>query len=223
MDYLNFTHYDRIKGRTLSFLPHLNAPTDKFKNFLLYPYPISYKINSRGFRDSEWPSDLSNVVWCLGDSVTLGHNIPFEHTWPSILQTKTNIRCVNLGIVGASNELLTKMTLQILREYSPKNIVIMWVFFTRRHKDPWNFIDFESLDDDVNLKNFIECYHKVNNSDFSCNIINLLMTDQPKTLLPQSISQNIFHTNKVDYGRDLFHFDYKTAEIYVEHILSKLI
>ena len=42
---------------------------DTFKNaldknhFNNYPYSISYKYNVRGYRDDEWPENLSDCIW----------------------------------------------------------------------------------------------------------------------------------------------------------------
>ncbi len=92
---------DHLRRNLLNY-PSVKRP----KEFLDYPYPISYSYNSHGFRDDEWPDDLSNVIWCIGDSFTTGVGVPFDHRWPNILQSKINKRCINLGIDGASNELI---------------------------------------------------------------------------------------------------------------------
>ena len=46
------------------------------KHFKSYPYSVSYQYNSRGYRDHEWPDDLQNAVWCIGDSFTVGIGSP---------------------------------------------------------------------------------------------------------------------------------------------------
>jgi hypothetical protein len=65
-------------------------------HYLSYTKDISYRYNSRGFRDHEWPEDLSDVIWCVGDSFTVGIGQPFEETWPNILQKQIGMRCLNL-------------------------------------------------------------------------------------------------------------------------------
>lgn len=220
MDYLNY--YDKKNHNAyFSGMDDLNREKVNIKNFLTYLYPISYKYNSRGFRDDEWPSDLSNVVWCVGDSFTSGIGVPFEHRWTNILQNKLNKRCINLGIDGASNPLLKNMCLQILKEYKPSTIVVMWSFFNRRHEDPWNLLHFTNSSDEEDCATFLDCFKDVNTYNSSCNVVNLLIPTQTISFgLLQDI--DIFQTATIDVGRDGFHFDYKTAEVYVEHILSKL-
>jgi len=225
LDYLNYPRLNSTFGKSVHFmgiddLRHTNNKT--IEKFLTYNYPISYKFNSRGFRDDEWPTDLSDVIWCVGDSFTTGIGVPYEHTWPFILQHKLGKRCIKLGFDGASNQLIRKVCLQILNNYESKIIIPMWSFFHRRHKDPWHMLQYdENLDplQDYNL--FLDCYREVNKINLSCKIINLLITHQSLSYeLPEDI--NLFQTSIVDTGRDAYHFDYKTAEIYVEHILSKI-
>ena len=82
-------------------------------HFLDYKKPITYEYNSRGFRDQEWPNDLSDVVWCIGDSFTSGIGQPFEETWPKVLENKIKKRCINLGLDGCSNDHIAHMAKEI--------------------------------------------------------------------------------------------------------------
>lgn len=191
------------------------------KNFLSYSYPICYNYNSYGFRDHEWPSDLSDVIWCVGDSFTSGVGVPFEHRWTNILENKLNKRCINLGIDGASNPLIRNICLQILREHNPKIIIPMWSFFHRRHEDPWNLSHLTNSSKEEDFTTFLDCFKDVNNNSSSCKIVNLLI---PNQYISSELFQDIdiFQTTTIDFARDSFHFDYKTAEVYVEHIVSKL-
>lgn len=100
-------------------------------HFANYQHVVEYRYNSRGFRDSEWPSDLSNAIWCLGDSFTVGIGSPLEHTWPKVLQHTTGRRCVNVSLDGASNSWIGRRAAQILREIKPFAIVIHWSFLHR--------------------------------------------------------------------------------------------
>ena len=64
------------------------------QHFENYNKKISYKYNSKGFRDVEWPLDFSNWICCIGDSYTEGLGQPFEETWPQMLQ-KGHFRASN--------------------------------------------------------------------------------------------------------------------------------
>lgn len=62
-------------------------------------YPkFSLETNSLGFRFSEL--DLNSereVILTLGGSTTFGHYCSLKESWPSILQTKTDLTIINLG------------------------------------------------------------------------------------------------------------------------------
>ena len=139
-------------------------------HFKSYPKAISYRYNSRGFRDREWPEDLSDVIWCVGDSFTVGLGQPFEETWPYLLEKKSGKRCLNLGENGCSNDTIALRTLEIYKLYNPKLVVIMWSFLARRrigdvnvHHDQNDFGDKEDIANFV--KNYkISCINFLRNS-----------------------------------------------------------
>lgn len=114
-------------------------------HYLQYPHKISYQFNSRGFRDQEWPDDLKNAVWCVGDSITVGIGSPLEHTWPKQLSKLSGYRTINLGLRGANNRAIAEMANTVLREVQPKNMIIVWSFLERRPKDANDLLqDFHS-------------------------------------------------------------------------------
>tara|TARA_R110000822_G_C15309055_1_gene492666 strand:+ start:336 stop:1181 length:846 start_codon:yes stop_codon:yes gene_type:complete len=103
-----------------------------FKN---YPHKVEYSYNSRGFRGAEWPDsveELTNAIWCIGDSFTVGVGSPLEHTWPYLLQQRTRRRCINVSMDGASNEWIARKTQEIIKQINPTDIVIMWSYPYRR-------------------------------------------------------------------------------------------
>ena len=189
-------------------------PLSSVKDWVNYPYPISYSINSRGFRDSEWPNNLDEVVWCLGDSFTKGVGVPFEHTWPSILQSQTKKRCINLGIDGAANRLILNIAKQIVFEHNPKYMIIMWSYPNRRYKDPWKFKHYDlSATDNDNTKDFVNCFSS----------INTLLPNIYNTVVPLTYKlpvKNLYKYKVLDLGRDGHHFDYLTAEPIVDSIIQ---
>jgi hypothetical protein len=100
-----------------------------FKNF---PLSIGYNYNSRGFRDNEWPADLQNAVWCVGDSFTVGLGLPFELTWPQQLQKQINFPVIIIAMDGASNQWIARQINLINSEIRPKHLIAMWSYFHRR-------------------------------------------------------------------------------------------
>ena len=101
-------------------------------HYLSYTKDISYRYNSRGFRDHEWPEDLSDVVWCVGDSFTVGVGQPFEETWPQLLGKKLGKTCLNIGEDGCANDTMALRIQEICKLHSPKLVVVMWSYFARR-------------------------------------------------------------------------------------------
>ena len=185
--------------------------------WMTYPYPILYEYNSRGFRDKEWPSNLDDVVWCLGDSFTKGVGVPYEHTWPSILQTNSKKRCINLGIDGAANRLLLNIAKQIISEYNPKYMVIMWSYKHRRYEDPWKFIHYEeNICSSKDIEDFKDCFNTVNSL-----LPNIYNTTVPTDISDLTQLNNTLHRYELlDFGRDGSHFDYLTAEPIVDSIIQ---
>lgn len=104
------------------------------RHFQNYPFDIEYRYNSRGFRDSEWPDDLTDTIWCMGDSFTVGVGQPFAHIWPQVLSKHSHKRTINFSMDGASNNWIARRTLDIIRMVDPKNIVIMWSYVERRER-----------------------------------------------------------------------------------------
>ena len=105
------------------------------KHFKQYPYQITYKYNSRGFRDDEWPNtiaELKNAIWCVGDSFTVGLGSPLEHTWPWILQQTTQRRIINVSMDGASNMWIARKSIDIINKIKPTQLVIQWSYISRR-------------------------------------------------------------------------------------------
>jgi hypothetical protein len=113
-----------------SGLDDLNKAIDK-SHFKDYPYPVSYNYNSRGFRDSEWPDDLKDSIWCFGDSFTVGIGGPVTHNWSNLLETKLAKKCINISMDGASNEWIARKVLRVLEEIQPQLIIIHWSFVWR--------------------------------------------------------------------------------------------
>lgn len=105
------------------------------KHFENYPWPVEYCHNSRGYRDSEWPvtaRELSQAIWCFGDSFTVGYGAPQAHTWPAILQQQAHCRCINVSLNGASNEWIVRKISDLVKEIHPSTIVVHWTFTHRR-------------------------------------------------------------------------------------------
>ena len=191
-------------------------------HYLSYTKDISYRYNSRGFRDNEWPEDLSDVIWCVGDSFTVGIGQPFEETWPQILESKLGKRCINLGESGCSNDTMSLRIKEICKLHSPKLIVVMWSFFQRRRINNKNVhYDVNDFGLEKDMTNFSKNFKIVNESP--TNIINLLVPhafDDVKSVKEKY--KNMIHTRNFDYARDYYHFGIKTSSAISGLIMKKI-
>jgi GDSL-like Lipase/Acylhydrolase. len=105
---------------------------------------VSYvKINSHGFRDEERTYEKKKGVFrivVLGDSMTESVKVPFERTFPQVLEKKLNsgsdkrVEVINLGIEGFSTaqEYLTLKHYGL--KYQPDFVIL--AFFTGN--DVWD-------------------------------------------------------------------------------------
>jgi len=206
-------------------------------HFRRYSKKISYKYNSKGFRDDEWPSDLSNVVWCLGDSFTVGIGQPVDETWPKLLEKKIKKQVINLGEDGCSNDTLSLRAQEIVRLHNPKLLIIMWSYLHRRRVEGENVhyneksvglhADLSNLKKNMNL-----CDH------LPVNIIHLIIPhamigedaakrintdiEQDKLFNADPILKKITSFPQLDHARDYFHFDLQTAEFVTNLIVEKI-
>jgi len=194
-------------------------------HFLNYAKDISYTYNSRGFRDNEWPEDLSDVIWCVGDSFTVGIGQPFEETWPQLLQKKTGKRCLNLGEDGCSNDTMALRVQEICRSHGPKTIVVMWSYLSRRRINNKNVHhDKDSFGSMEDVANFTKNYKIVN--QLPASVVNLMIPNTTKCpdFLKRAVEQNskLITFKQLDYARDHHHFDVKTSKG-VSQIIAKTI
>lgn len=156
--------------------------------FELYPYEVAYQYNSRGFRDTEWPTsvtELKESIWCIGDSFTVGIGNSFDHTWPQLLQKDTGCRTINIGMDGASNDYIANRTIEIANEICPKIIVLQWSFLHRRESSQVDG-DYEfkrilcTREDtfETDYNNFVENLNKVNTVvSGKCRVIHSIIPD----------------------------------------------
>lgn len=107
------------------------------KHFKTYPHKVNYTFNSRGYRDNEWPDsakELTEAFWCIGDSSVMGVGAPISHSWPVVLSEMTNKRCINISMLGASNEWIARQVNKLLDQLEVDTVVICWSYVHRREQ-----------------------------------------------------------------------------------------
>ena len=194
------------------------------EHFRNYPKKITYRYNSRGFRDSEWPTDLSNVIWCVGDSFTVGIGQPYEEIWPQLLENKTGKRCINIGEDGCSNDTMALRAQEICKLYRPKLIVVMWSYFSRRRTNDKNVhFDNDDFGAKQDVTNFVKNFKIVDN--LPINVVHLVVPDafiggEKSNCLFEKF--DIRNFPRLDRARDHHHFDIKTSELVCDLIMEKI-
>jgi hypothetical protein len=232
----NFVIPSKINYQTNFEKP--DSPNDclNIDHFNNYPYNITYKYNSRGFRDIEWPENLKDAIWCIGDSFTVGLGSPIEHTWPYLLSKATELNTINISVNGASNAWISRKALELVATVKPKKIVIMWSYFYRRESDDTSLSDEErqiwsnNNKWQINYKDFKDNRDKVKNTN--THMIDCCIPDCWRgsklflgiDILPTLIKDKNFlgEVQLLDYARDYHHFDIKTSKYLVNKIIEKL-
>ena len=124
--------------------------------------PISYKINTYGFRSDEFPEkECRESITFLGCSNTFGIGISKERTWPYLVAKELNLKEINLGICGGSLD----STFRVYNEWQPihkSKITCLFIPPTNRMElfrdNIWRTFGHWSLDDPnyaLELKLFI--------------------------------------------------------------------
>ena len=203
------------------------------EHFKTYPHKISYDYNSRGFRDEEWPDDLSNAIWCFGDSFTVGIGCPREHTWTYLLKKQTNRPTINVSMDGASNQWIARKCLAIIQEINPKTIVIQWSYTHRRESNNITLSDEDrrlpniktTVADDI--KDTIDCIGRLEKAKTGRVIHSFIpefIDQENKKLfnlaLSRSAEQLIPEFAILDLARDGRHYDIKTAQQFVNAVVQ---
>jgi len=213
------------------------------KHFKNFPHDITYVYNSRGYRDVEWPQDseLSNCVWCVGDSFTAGIGSPFQHSWPQVLQQQIKNRVINISMDGASNQWISRKVLEIMEEVNPKNIVIMWSYTHRRESPNVNQTDLrrrmfafftadeaetnttsDEIEDLINFKRCVGEVTKKNKNNLIHYVIPKAFSKQNKLTYNFNTPNFLGEVQILDYARDYHHFDIKTSTQIVNQIIPLL-
>jgi len=232
----NFYIQSKINYKTQYEKP--DSPDDCLDKeyFNNYPHVVDYQYNSRGFRDVEWPNNLKDAVWCIGDSFTVGLGSPYQHTWPAVLQEITGLTTINISVNGASNSWISRKTLELINTIQPKLVIVMWSYFYRRESDD------ESLSDEerqiwsnrnkwqLHFKDFQTNRDKV--KKYNLKVIDCCIPDCWRgsklflgiDVLPNLINDKDFlgEVRILDYARDYHHFDIKTSKYIVDKIIQRI-
>ena len=199
----------------------LDSPNECFDPVLFQQYPeqIDYQFNELGFRDCSYKQYQGNEILAIGDSFTLGLGVNAEQIWPSILSKLLDYPVRNFSLNGASNDWMSRKTLEILNFFRPRAIVVHYSFSHRRENPFHDWHDDERTEcepmntDQENLDNWEKNYQIFNN--LSIPVIHSFITDWDTTGVDyKSYGPNMLPPiKKLDLARDGFHYGIKTHSV----------
>jgi hypothetical protein len=215
-----------------------------FKN---YSKNVIYKFNQLGYRDEEWPDDISGNIWAVGDSFTVGLGQPVEETWCKLVEKRLNNRVINVSMNGASNSWIARRIQFILDNFNPTAILVQWSYLHRREHPDNTLLDEDralhfdvkliKTKEDVTALNQLDVQHLLSNirSIQNKNNVTIIHSFIPKfynndAKLAEPIYKELEDNNvdffpeleQLDYARDCFHYDIITATQYAETYIKKL-
>lgn len=121
--------------------------TTKPQDWFYRNNPITYKMNSLGFRCQELSDiDLNDYILFLGDSHTEGLGLHLEHTYPYKVSKKLNKSYFNLGIGGTGADVMFCNLITWLHTFPhPKYIVLFYTENTRTLVKPQEDFRYENI------------------------------------------------------------------------------
>jgi len=213
-------------------------------HFYNYKKLVIYQHNSRGFRDDEWPSDLTQIynnIWCVGDSFTMGLGQPQEEIWPYLLKDLVPELVFNVSLNGASNDWISRKIAYICAFAQPKKIFVQWTYLHRREHPDYNlgdedrrlhYVPSDIVDPNVDSRNFENFMRNINSLSRHTEIVHSFIPDFTECNSEQE--QKIYNElekrkalyfpsiTPLDRSRDGHHYDIVTATKYAENYLSKI-
>lgn len=146
----------------------LNTPFGQISGIFFVNSPISeyyspeiyfYKKNQYGYRSLDF--DDQTDILTVGCSNTFGVGLPFEYTWPKILEVLIpNINIKNLSIPGMSAQFLISKIFNYINEFNaPKVIVCLFPSFER-------YTGYNSSADNLETFYTNQTYSNQNKKDF---------------------------------------------------------
>jgi len=112
------------------------------KDWIWYDKPITYRINSLGYRMKEFKDiDWSNYIAVFGCSYTVGTGMPAEDLFSTKISEELNADIVNAAIPGGSNNtILINLNKLLSKKAPPKLIICNWTHLTR-----WSYLHGDTI------------------------------------------------------------------------------
>jgi len=191
--------------------------------------PITYDINSHGFRGKDFNSSIKNMV-TLGCSFTVGIGLRENETWPYILGDKLGLHVHNIAHGGWSCDTLFRMARYWIPELRPDMVVMLAPSYrlelTTGDTDHLIITPHDNISNDTYLKHWF-----ANDSNSELNRIkNILAIEMICKKLnikfmcylqDKEMPGRLAH-DPTNVARDNMHSGTKTHNMFVEKILRDL-
>lgn len=213
-------------------------------HYKMYPKNIVYSYNSFGYRDEEWPTDLNNDIWCVGDSFTVGLGQPQDETWAKLVEKQVGERIITVSMNGASNDWIARRVQTIIDSFNPRIILIQWSYCHRRENkdatltdesrrihfvDPIGvrekFADMQQLDKLNCIENILKISSQSATQVVHSFIPKFARPDDAEFIYNELTKHNINffpEQPQVDFARDSHHYDIQTALNYATMYVNNL-
>lgn len=91
---------------------------------------IKYDYNHSGFRTHNHLDE--DYILFLGCSNTFGFGLQYDHVYPTLVEKSTKYQAINLGVSGASNDVILKLLMEwIVMNGKPKKVIVNWTSIYR--------------------------------------------------------------------------------------------
>ena len=88
---------------------------------------ILYDLNPQGFRAPDLENYLGqNISVALGCSYTFGQGLPYDWTWPGIVEKQLDYPLLNLGVCSGSSDTVARILTNISSLYNIQTAYILW-------------------------------------------------------------------------------------------------
>ena len=213
-------------------------------HYKMYSKSVIYSYNSFGYRDEEWPKDLTDSIWCVGDSFTVGLGQPYDETWVNLISKQTGKRTINISMNGASNDWISRRVQSIIDSFNPRVILIQWSYCHRRENkdvtltdesrrihfvDPIGvrekFADMQQLDKLNCIENILKINSQPATQVVHSFIPKFARPDDAEFIYNELTKHNVNffpEQPQVDFARDSHHYDIQTALNYANLYISNL-
>jgi hypothetical protein len=194
------------------------------------PRPITYNINSCGFRGKNFDPSIKNIV-TLGCSFTIGIGLRESETWPYLLGNKLGLPVHNIAWGGWSTDTLFRMAQYWVPVLEPDLVVMLTPSATRLElkigdHEYLNIMSHDNISDDNYLKHW---FANDSNSELNRikNTMAIEMICKKLNIRFMCYSRDTEMTGRLAHdptnvARDNMHYGAKTHNKFVEKILRDL-